>query len=100
MDNAQFERIKAGLNDAVAFMQGDTARARIHKVPILRVKDLREKLDMTQTEFAQLIGSTQQTVASWEQASSPRFPVGPTQKLLFLLKQRPELVLELQQLSD
>jgi transcriptional regulator with XRE-family HTH domain len=32
-----------------------------------RVKELRQRLDLTQCEFAQLLGCRQQTVSEWEQ---------------------------------
>ncbi|MDB9529072.1 helix-turn-helix domain-containing protein [Oscillatoria sp. CS-180] len=100
MDNTHFNRMKTGLEEAIAFMNGDATRVTLHKVPILNVKALRQDLGMTQNQFAQLIGSTQQTVASWEQTSSQRCPVGPTQKLLFLLRQNPGIVQDLQQLPN
>lgn len=100
MDNSHFERVKSGLEDAIAYMQGDHTRAKVYEVPVLNVKELRQQLDMTQTELAQLIGSTQQTVASWEQSSSQRYPVGPTQKLLFLLQRRPEIAQDLGEIQS
>lgn len=92
MSNEHFESVKKGLEDAVAYMQGDHTRGTAHQIPVLNVKELRKQLDMTQAQLAHLIGSTQQTVASWEQSTSSRYPIGPTQKLLCLLQQRPEIV--------
>lgn len=100
MNNEDKNGLKKSLEDAVAFMQGDHSRARVTKVPILDVKDLREnQLQMTQEQFAHLIGSTIPTVASWERKSERRCPTGPVQKFLFLLQQKPELVKDLTRLA-
>ncbi|MEM9804025.1 MAG: NadS family protein [Cyanobacteria bacterium P01_D01_bin.56] len=92
--------LKQSLEDAVAFIQGDHSRAKVTKVPALDVRALREnQLQMTQEQFARLIGSTIPTVASWERKSEGRCPTGPVQKFLFLLQQKPELVKDLTKLT-
>lgn len=100
MSDKDTNGLKQSLEDAVAFMQGDHSRARVTKVPTLDVKALREEqLQMTQEQFAHLIGSTIPTVASWERKSESRCPTGPVQKFLFLLQQKPELVQDLRELA-
>ena len=89
MDSEHFDGIKAGLEDALAHSQGDKTRARITKVPVLDIKELRGQLDMSQEQFAALIGSTLNTVASWERDTNKRYPTGPVQKFLYLLQRHP-----------
>ncbi|MEO0373023.1 MAG: helix-turn-helix domain-containing protein [Cyanobacteria bacterium P01_A01_bin.17] len=98
MRNEHFESIKAGLEDVVAYMQGDRTRGKTHTIPVLNIKELRHQLGLTQNQLAGVIGATLQTVAAWEQKTNSRYPSGPTQKLLCLLQQRPELVQDLQQM--
>ena len=57
------------------------------------VKALRNKLNMSQTVFAAMLGVTKKTIEKWEQGTNP---VGGTSaKLLFLLSQKNELVSDL-----
>lgn len=48
--------------------------------PHERVKDVRERLDLTQTEFAAQIGVSQCLVSQWE--NGDRSPTGPAAILL------------------
>ena len=52
-------KIIAGLEDALAHARGDTSRARVSQVSVPRqidVKALRQRLDMSQEEFARCFG--------------------------------------------
>ncbi|MEM9470052.1 MAG: NadS family protein [Pseudomonadota bacterium] len=99
MSDERTNSLKQSLEDAVAFMQGDATRAKLTRFPVLDVKALREKqLQMTQEQFARLIGSTISTVASWERKEDKRCPTGPVQKFLLLLQHRPELASDLRAL--
>lgn len=98
MPNEHFERIRAGLEDAVAYMKGDETRGTAYTVPVLNIKELRSQLGLTQDQLARIIGASLPTVAAWEQETNSRYPSGPTQKLLHLLQQRPELIHELRQM--
>ncbi|MDW8326909.1 MAG: helix-turn-helix domain-containing protein [Anaerolineales bacterium] len=51
-----------------------------------RVKALRDHLGMTQTQFAQELGTQQQTVSEWE--CGYHIPKGPSVKLLQLIAER------------
>lgn len=60
-----FDKIAAGLNDAIAFAGGDESRARVVK-PV-NIKLIRERWRMTQNEFAQKYRLPLGTVRDWEQ---------------------------------
>ena len=60
-----FDKIAAGLNDAIAFVEGDQTRARFAKV--VDVKGIRETWNMTQGQFAKAYRLPIGTVRDWEQ---------------------------------
>ena len=83
-----YESIKKGLEEAIAFAQGKKNGAKIHKVPIVEVKELRLKIGVTQSEFATAFGISLGTLRRWEKGEqSPR---GPALVLLNLLQKEPQ----------
>lgn len=83
-----FEKINAGLEDAVAFAQGDASRGRIAK-PI-DVRAIRIATNKTQKEFAEAYGLPVGTVRDWEQ--NRRQPDAPARVLLSLIQTEPGTV--------
>ncbi len=69
-----------------------TARAsRRFKFEEPEVKAIREKVGLSQTRFAGLIGVSKRTLQNWEQGR--RHPTGPARALLRLLDKDPEYAL-------
>ena len=64
MKNA-FDKIAAGLDDAIAFAQGDKSRARVAND--IDVKAIRAANNMTQDVFARTFHLPVGTVRDWEQ---------------------------------
>ena len=60
-----FDKIAAGLDDAIAFAKGDEARGRIVK-PV-DIKSIRKSRRMTQTEFSISYRLPLGTLRDWEQ---------------------------------
>jgi putative transcriptional regulator len=60
-----FDKIAAGLNDAIAYQAGESARARIATVD---AKIVRQTTGMTQSVFARAYRLPIGTVRDWEQA--------------------------------
>lgn len=58
MKNEYFESIKEGLEDAVAFAQGDHTRATISHVSVLDIQALCRELGFTQEQFSRLVSYT------------------------------------------
>lgn len=87
-----FESIKAGLEDAIAYANGDETRATIRTIelPAPNVSAIRRKTGLTQKEFAQWINVKLGTLQQWEQ--SRRSPNGPTKVLLTIIDQNPNVV--------
>ena len=93
MARIAFEKIMAGLDDAYAYADGDTARGTAHQVQIadVDITNLREKLGLSQNRFAALFGLSPRTVRNWEQGI--RHPEGPARILLQVIEREPEAVM-------
>lgn len=81
-----FDKIAAGLGDAIAFMEGDQSRARYAKV--VDVKGIRETRNMTQGQFAKVYKLPLGTVRDWEQHR--RVPDTATKVYLSMIEADPE----------
>lgn len=85
--------IISGLEDAIAYAKGDKSRAIEHIVDVpddIDVKEIRDKLEMSQQKFALQFGFSLGTVRNWEQGI--RRPEGPARVLLTLIQRIPEEV--------
>lgn len=91
-----FSGIMSGLEEALAFENGTAKAATIvrkRNLPSVDSAELRKSLNMTQKEFARVLGVSSRTVESWEIG---RTTPSPTAKnLLFLIYKNPSLVSEL-----
>jgi putative transcriptional regulator len=65
-----FEKIKAGLEDALAFAEGDAARGILHVPEEIDVQAIRRSLGMMQSEFAARYGFGLPRLRDWEQGRS------------------------------
>ncbi len=88
-----FEKIMEGLNDAIAFAEGDRTRGVVRKVDVqdVDIAALRRRLGLSQTRFAAIFGFSPKTVRNWEQGI--RHPEGPARVLLKVIEREPEAVL-------
>jgi putative transcriptional regulator len=94
-DMSAYEKIAAGLQDAIAFAQGDSSRGAAYATP--NIKALRGKMKMTQEAFADSLHIPVGTVRDWEQGR--RNPEGAAQVLLRMVNTDPQATLELIQRS-
>jgi putative transcriptional regulator len=85
--------IAQGLESAIAYVRGDRKGVREHlvKVPLVDVKALRQRLGLTQREFAQRFSFSVRSVQNWEQGR--RTPEGPARVLLTVIDREPQAVL-------
>ncbi|TCM17223.1 Xre family transcriptional regulator [Novosphingobium sp. PhB165] len=80
-----FDKIAAGLEDAIAFANGDESRGRV--IANIDVKAIRKSAHKTQMEFATAYHIPVGTVRDWEQAR--RQPDAPARVLLSLIEKDP-----------
>ena len=86
-----YDSVIKGLNEAIDLEKGKTngSRRRIIKIlPLpkytgVQVKEIRNRLDLTQSVFAELMGVSAKTVEAWE--AGKNIPNGPAQRMLDLL---------------
>ena len=90
-----YDRIKEGLNEALAFAQGEKTGAIVHtiEVPSVDVAAIRATTGLSQSQFAKSIGVAKGTLLNWEHGR--RQPTGPAQVLLAMIARKPSLVREL-----
>ena len=86
-----FNSIKQGLEEAIDFSNGRMNEARVFRPASVNVKALREKVRMTQTEFAAAFGISLGTLRHWERGD--RAPHGPALVLLNLVQKEPQTIL-------
>ena len=87
-----FDDIRKGMEEAIAFAEGNSRGAIVHKPRPVDVKKLRERLGMTQERFAATFGIGLGTLRHWERGD--RTPRGPALTLLNVVEKKPEAVLE------
>ena len=91
MKKENFDGIMAGLEDAIAFVRGDTSRSRVVRGP--DVKAIRAKTKLSQTKFASKLRVPVATVRDWEQHR--RSPDAPARTLLGMVDADPKAALAL-----
>jgi putative transcriptional regulator len=85
------ESIIAGLEEAIAYVQGDESRGRAHQVSVpehVNVRAIRHRQGMTQQVFAQCYGFDVWAVRNWEQGR--RQPEKSARILLTIIDREPE----------
>lgn len=92
MGKAAFEKIMAGLEDALAYAEGDKAHGVEHvvKVETVDVPAIRKKLGLSRPKFAERFGLDARAVQDWEQGR--RHPDRAARVLLKVIEQNPEAV--------
>ena len=86
-----FDKIAAGLNDALAYADGETGRGKA--VAPIDVAAIRKRTGKTQDQFARAYHLPLGTVRDWEQSRSQ--PDAPARVLLSLIGAEPETIEQL-----
>jgi putative transcriptional regulator len=86
------EGVIRGLEQALAFIDGtgDESQYRVHIPAEIDVRAIRDRLGITQQEFAVRFGFNINTLRHWEQGR--RVPEGPTRAYLMVIDREPEAV--------
>lgn len=92
MKKDDFQALLSSVKEAGRIRKGKMKPSRVFSYSIPDVRDIREKLHVSQNEFAHLIGVSENTIQNWEQGR--RKPVGPAVALLRITKRNPRAVLE------
>ena len=90
MARKAFDKIAKGLNEALAIANGEAHPAKLYVPPEIDVKAIRQKLDVSQDDFAAYFGFTIDQIKAWEQGRSR--PLGGLRAYLMLIESNPEQV--------
>ncbi len=91
MTKKAFDKIAAGLEDALAFANGDMTVGRLIVPAEIDVGAIRKKTGLTQKLFANLFGFTLEQVRQWEQGRSR--PLGSDRAYLMLIESDHQTIL-------
>ena len=92
MSKKAYDKIAAGLKDAIAIARGEADRAsyRVHVPSDVDVGRIRRRLKLSQSEFAARFGIAPGTLRDWEQKR--KRPEGPARVLLMVIEREPAAV--------
>lgn len=95
-----YESIKAGLVDAIAHAQGKKSGAgvRVYRPHAIDVRELRQRVGMTQEQFAARFGFSVATLRHWERGD--REPAGPALVLLNVIAKDCQSVMRALPIAD
>lgn len=85
-----FESISRGLNEAVTHAKGKKIVVKTYKPKAVDVSALRQRMGMTQEQFAARFGFSVATLRHWERGD--RSPQGAALVLLNVIKRAPDAV--------
>jgi putative transcriptional regulator len=92
MRNEMFHKLIESICEAAEIKAGRRNASRLFEVKPPEIRKVREKLKLSQSEFALMIGVSQRTLQNWEQGR--RRPEGPANALLKVAAKNPKAVLE------
>jgi len=88
-----FDELKTSLGEAVEIKKGAKKAARVTRYEVADVKAIREQLNVSQSEMARALGTSVDTIKSWE--SKRRNPTGLAAKVLAAIQANPAFYYEL-----
>ena len=88
-----FDELQTSLQEAVEIKKGKTQASRITRHEVADVKAIRTKLHVSQGEFAEAMGTSVDTIKSWE--TKRRNPTGLAAKVLATIQDDPAFFEEL-----
>jgi putative transcriptional regulator len=90
MEKELFEQLKESLEEAADHLGGEEAlpEQNVHFSDEPDPREIRARMELTQEEFAELLGVSVRTLQGWEQGR--RRPRGPSARLLRVASKRPD----------
>lgn len=86
-----FERIRTGMTEAVQHARGQQAGVKVYRPTAVNVAEVRQRLGLTQVQFATRFGFSVATLRHWERGD--RQPQGASLVLLNLISRDPQGVM-------
>ncbi|MBW1799433.1 MAG: helix-turn-helix domain-containing protein [Deltaproteobacteria bacterium] len=92
MKRQHFEKLIASIKEAGEIKSGQKEPSRVYEIKPPEIKTVRKKLNVSQNQFALMIGVSVRTLQNWEQGR--RKPEGPAKALLRIALRNPSAVLD------
>ena len=92
MKDELFSELIASVKEGGEILSGEKEAARTFRLEPLDIKRVREGYNLTQTQFAAMLGISVRTLRNWEQGR--RVPEGPAMVLLQVADKHPEAILD------
>ena len=92
MQKKLFSELVTSLKQAGQIARGERKPSRVYLFSTSRVRAIRQRTKLSQSEFALLMGVSVKTLQNWEQAR--RRPRGPAAALLRIVEREPEMALK------
>ena len=92
MKEKDFSKLVASIKEACQIKHGHKKPSRIFEITPPSIKAIRKKLNLSQNDFALMIGISLSTLQNWEQGR--REPDGPAKALLKIASKNPKAVME------
>jgi putative transcriptional regulator len=92
MKKEYFDKLVSSIKEAGEIKAGRKAPSRAYEIKPPEIKKVRKKLNISQNEFALMIGVSVRTLQNWEQGR--RKPEGPAKALLRIASKNPGVVLD------
>lgn len=92
MDKGLFAELTKSLKEAAAISRNELKPSRKFHIEVPDVKAVRQKIGLSQTMFAQLLGVKLKTLQNWEQYR--RHPSGAAAALLTIVSREPKAALK------
>ena len=92
MRKREFESLLESVRQAGKIRRGEIASSRRFEFDPDDIRGIRDRLELSQPEFARMIGVSVATLRNWEQGR--RRPEGPARALLRIAAIHPEAVLD------
>ncbi len=92
MNKRDFDKLVASVKEAGKIRRREMKASRVFDLKPADIKAVRRKLNLSQSEFALMIGVRLSTLQNWEQGR--RRPDGPAQALLKVADSNPKAVVD------
>lgn len=91
MSKKAFDKIAAGLGEALEVARGNAKPSKLYVPPEISVRSIRQKLELSQDDFAAEFGFTINQIRDWEQGRTR--PLGGNRAYLMIIQRDPKAVL-------
>ena len=92
MKDERFAELVASVKEGGQILRGEKQAARTFPYDRLDIKGIRERYNLTQEQFAAMLGISVRTLRNWEQGR--RVPEGPAMVLLRVADLHPQVLLD------